>query len=59
MEKSADNCLYILKGQYPDSDGITKNRRGNIAFDNCVIPKKELSALKSKLQNRKSREGIA
>ncbi|MBU0727524.1 GGDEF domain-containing protein [Patescibacteria group bacterium] len=58
MEKSADNCLYILKGKTPDNHGHTADRRGNIAFNGRVIPKGEIKQLQEVLSQRDERGKI-
>ena len=37
MIDRADECLYIMKGEKPDKNGLIKERRGNIACDGRVL----------------------
>lgn len=55
MEKIADNCLYVLKGERPDAEGVTRDRRGHIAFNGEVVPEEEIDDLRNMFRNRDRR----
>jgi len=42
MINRADECLYIMKGEKPDRNGVMKERRGNIACDGRVLSDDEI-----------------
>lgn len=44
----ADHCLYVLKGKRPDSKGIKKERRGQVAVNGRVFSHAEIQALVDK-----------
>ena len=49
MINNADDCLYIMKGEKPDADGVQRERRGQIACNGRIVRKDEI--WKSMLKN--------
>jgi len=45
MINRADECLYIMKGEKPDKNGVMKERRGNIACNGRVLTNNEINRI--------------
>ena len=54
----ADDFLYILKGKKPDLDGLTDDRRGEIACEGRVISKGEIAQYRRDIQQYGIRESM-
>ncbi len=54
LMRRADTCLYILKGKVADADGVTANRRGQIACNNRVVSPEEIEEYRVEYSKRRS-----
>lgn len=59
VKRAADNCLYVLKGERPDAEGVTDNRRGQIALGEMVLDPEAIKTWQVEMQKSGERESLA
>lgn len=49
----ADKCLYITKGEIADKNGVRKNRRGSVSYNDMIFSREDILAYKKELGNHR------
>ncbi len=59
MMSQVDQCLYVLKGERPDSNGLKKERRGHVAVNGRVLSHADIeSVMRERRVENPERESI-
>jgi diguanylate cyclase (GGDEF)-like protein len=55
---SADSCLYVLKGEEPDINGLTADRRGKIACERRMVTEEDILEYRREFQKPDKRSSL-